>query len=121
MDAPPLPCHQPTLTLHRLPRRIVFGAWLGIIAASGSRSTLGTIQTYVLEHQLSDMDPSSVAWIFSFYTFNSLAWGLIVGPLFDVYGSGWLLMGGSGVLCLAFFLVGLCGEFWHCGSLPLGR
>lgn len=99
----------------------MLGAWFGIIAASGSRSTLGTIQTYVLEHQLSDMDPSSVAWIFSFYTFNSLAWGLIVGPVFDMYGSRWLLLGGSIVLCLAFFLLGECTQYWHCESPASSR
>lgn len=78
---------------------------------------LGTIQTYVLDHQLANMDLSSVAWIFSFYTFNSLAWGFVVGPAFDKFGSRWLLLGGSIILCLAFFLVGVSTEYWHCKSV----
>lgn len=93
---------------------MVLGTWFGIIASAGSRSTLGTYQTYVLEHQLKNTSPSTVAWIFSFYTFHSLAWGMLVGPAVDAYGSRWPLLGGSVILCLAFFLVEECKEFWHC-------
>lgn len=99
--------------------RTVAGAWCGVAASAGARSSLGLYQTYLLGHQLKDCSPSTVAWIFSFFAFNSFFWGIFAGPAFDAYGPRWLLLAGSFLLCAAFFLVGICSQFWHCMFPPI--
>lgn len=47
------------------------------------------------------------------YCFISFFGGVQIGPVFDAKGPFWLLVGGSGMLCLSLLLVGLCTAFWH--------
>lgn len=87
---------------------VVFGSWCGMFASLGIANSLASFQAYISDNQLSSYSPGAIGWIFSIYTFLSFACGIYIGPLFDVYGPRWLILPGSAILLLAFFLIGIC-------------
>lgn len=68
---------------------------------------------YWQENQLSTYSESTIGWVISIYVFLSFGGGLIVGPIFDVYGPRYFLLGGTVLLMLSIFLLGVCTEYWH--------
>lgn len=58
---------------------VVFGAWCAMIPAMGLLNTIGVLQAWILEHQLSDYSDSAVGWIISTYAFCLYIGGAQVG------------------------------------------
>lgn len=89
------------------PYLVVFGSFLSCFTLFGIMNAIGAIESYVESNQLASQSVSSVSWVFSIYMFVSLFLGLLVGPLYDTFGSTYLLLTGS-----LFTFVGL----FTCGS-----
>ncbi|CUM68123.1 uncharacterized protein PRCAT00005840001 [Priceomyces carsonii] len=70
---------------------VVLGSFFGLIVMLGLINSVGVIQAYVSSHQLVDLDSSAVSWVFSVYLSLAYAFGIIVGPIFDKYGTFMLL------------------------------
>lgn len=83
---------------------VVYGSFSGMTASFGLMNTIGTYQAYLSTHQLAHLDPSTIGWVFSFYTFLSFFCGVQIGPFFDNKGPRVLVA--AGTLCL---VVGVFG------------
>ncbi|ODQ80759.1 hypothetical protein BABINDRAFT_160972 [Babjeviella inositovora NRRL Y-12698] len=66
---------------------VVLGSFVGVVFHFGLINSLGPIQTYISTHQLSDVAPSTIAWIFSIFLTTNFGFCLLGGTLFDYYGS----------------------------------
>ena len=77
---------------------VVYGSFSGMTASFGLMNTIGTYQAYLSKHQLSYLDPSTIGWIFSIYTFLSFFGGVQFGPIFDAKGPRVLML--AGTVCL---------------------
>jgi hypothetical protein len=87
---------------------VVFGSWCGLVAALGILNSIGTLQTYVSRHQLSNYTEGTVGWIFSLYTALVFFCGIYIGPLFDKYGPRWLIGPGSVAVVAAVMITSIC-------------
>lgn len=87
---------------------VVFGAWCGVVAALGLLNTLGTFQTYLSTHQLSEYSEGTVGWIFSLFTALCFFCGVYIGPLFDKYGPRWLVDPGSIAVVASVMITSVC-------------
>lgn len=92
---------------------VVFGSFCGMVAALGWMNTIGVYESYLAENQLADYSKSTIGWIISLYVFLSFGAGLVIGPIFDVYGPRLLVLGGAVLIMLASMLLGVCTEYWH--------
>ncbi|KAI9725885.1 MAG: hypothetical protein M1834_009473 [Cirrosporium novae-zelandiae] len=92
---------------------VVFGSFCAMMAAFGVMNTVGIFQSYLKENQLRDYDESTISWIFSVYNSLSFFCSLFIGPIFDAKGPRLLIFLGSLFTVLAFFLLGICTEYWH--------
>lgn len=92
---------------------VVFGAWCGVVAALGLLNTLGTFQTYLSTHQLSEYSEGTVGWIFSLFTALCFFCGVYIGPLFDKYGPRWLVDPGSIAVVASVMITSVCTEYLH--------
>ncbi|KAL9600812.1 MAG: hypothetical protein Q9219_002950 [cf. Caloplaca sp. 3 TL-2023] len=92
---------------------VVLGSFSGMLASFGLMNTIGTFQAYLITHQLADVSPGAVGWIFSIYTFLAFGLGVQIGPVFDAKGPRWLVFGGS--VCLFVGMIGISEstEYWH--------
>jgi len=87
---------------------VVLGSWCGLVAALGILNSIGTLQTYVSRHQLSNYTEGTVGWIFSLYTALVFFCGIYIGPLFDKYGPRWLIGPGSVAVIAAVMITSIC-------------
>jgi len=95
-------------------------AWLTVLGAFcangitiGFVNSTGTIQDYLLTHQLADESSSSVGWIFSIFIFLMFFCGIQAGPLVDIYGATPLLVPGCLLWCLALMMMSFCTEYYQ--------
>ena len=77
---------------------VVYGSFSGMTASFGLMNSIGTYQAWLSTHQLSQLDPSTIGWIFSIYTFLSFFGGVQFGPIFDAKGPRALML--AGTVCL---------------------
>jgi MFS family permease len=100
---------------------VVASAWLLLFPSFGFMVSVGTLQDYWSQHQLSYMSSRDIGWIPSVFVYLSLALGIWVGPLFDRYGPRWLALAGSIGFLLMVFLLAECETYWQmilcCGVL----
>nr|QFR37097.1 MFS transporter [Cyberlindnera americana] len=82
----------------------VLGSFLGLIPAYGIPNSVGAIEAYISQHQLSQVSTSTVAWIFSIYTFFSFGSSIFSGTLFDHAGAKKPMV--IGTICLIGGLLG---------------
>lgn len=87
---------------------VVFGAWCGLLGALGLMNSLGTFQTYITVHQLSNYDEGPVGWIFSTYSALAFLFGVYIGPLFDKFGPRWLIFSGSISVVASMMALSVC-------------
>jgi len=87
---------------------VVLGSFLCCFTLFGLMNSIGAIESYVVSHQLKNVSVSTVSWIFSLYMFVALFLGLFVGPLYDSFGSMWLLLLGSIFVFVGLFTCGVC-------------
>lgn len=66
---------------------VVFGSFMGLIPCFGIFNILGVIESYVNEHQLSNINSSTVGWIFSIFSFITYTTCIFSGTYFDRNGS----------------------------------
>ena len=92
---------------------VVYGAWSGMTASFGIMNTVGTFQAYFSTHQLANLEPATIGWIFSLYTFLSFFLGIQIGPLFDAKGPRVLVL--LGTLCIVGGTLGLAESTSKCG------
>lgn len=74
---------------------------------------IGVFQTYYESHQLSNMSPSTVAWITSLETFMMFFAGPVFGSLFDNYGPRAILLGGSLLHVFGLMMTSLSSEYYQ--------
>ncbi len=77
---------------------VVFGSFMGLVPCFGLLNILGVIESYVNEHQLSNVSSSTVGWIFSINTFMTYTTCIFSGTYFDHGGSRAPLITGSALL-----------------------
>lgn len=92
---------------------VVVGSFLGLIANFGVLNSIGAIQSYVSQHQLKDIETSSISWIFSIYMYLSFAIGIIVGPIFVMKGSFPPLFYGTVLIVGGFMATANCTKVWQ--------
>ncbi|KAK4184491.1 riboflavin transporter MCH5 [Podospora australis] len=82
----------------------VAGSFFITTAVYGLSNSVGVIQPYWAQHQLSSFAVQDIAWISGANIFLCLFLGVQIGPWFDRFGPRWLLLAGSFV-----YLAGLIG------------
>ncbi|KAK5089765.1 hypothetical protein LTR70_006607 [Exophiala xenobiotica] len=81
---------------------VVAGAMLLLYPSFGFMVSIGPVQDYLNQNQLSDYSSRDVGWIPSVFVYLALALGIWIGPLFDRYGPRWIaLIGSVGLACVA--------------------
>ena len=70
---------------------ILLGAFVSLFPAFGFMVSIGTLQGYWQRYQLADYTSRDIGWIPSVFVYLLLARGIVVGPLFDRFGSRWIL------------------------------
>lgn len=91
---------------------VVLGSWMALVSSLGLMNTIGVLQSYVAQNQLSSYSEGTVGWIFSIYTFLSFGMGLYIGPIFDKYGPRWLILLGTVLLAVGTMILSICtGKF----------
>lgn len=78
---------------------VVLGSFLGLIPCFGLFNILGVIESYVDEHQLSNVNSSTVGWIFSVFSFITYTTCIFSGTYFDRNGSRVPLIAGTTLVC----------------------
>ncbi|KAL8966259.1 MAG: hypothetical protein Q9183_003451, partial [Haloplaca sp. 2 TL-2023] len=99
---------------------VVLGSFSGMVAGFGLMNTVGTFQAYISTHQLENVSPGAVGWIFSIYVFLAFGCGLQIGPIFDAKGPRWLVIGGT--VCLVVGMIGISestGRFYLMAPISL--
>jgi predicted MFS family arabinose efflux permease len=79
----------------------------------GVINTFGCFQTYYEQTILSDMSPSSIAWIGSVQSFLLMLVGVITGPLFDAGYFHVLLVAGSFMIPFGLMMTSLSSQYWQ--------
>jgi hypothetical protein len=74
---------------------VCLGSWCCLFASFGWITCIGVFQTYYQENQLSNYNPSDVAWIPSTEIFVMQLGAPIFGKIFDNYGARYLLLFGT--------------------------
>jgi hypothetical protein len=94
---------------------LLFGSFAGMTASFGTMNTIGVFQAYISTHQLKAYTPGQVGWIFSMYIFLSFAGGIVVGGVFDRWGTKWAVLGGTvGVVGGVVGIGGCKGKGFFC-------
>lgn len=92
---------------------VVLGAFCANAITIGFVNSTGTIQDYLLTHQLAEESESTVGWIFSVYIFLMMFGGIQTGPLVDTYGVKLLIVPGCLLWCLSLMVLSLCREYYQ--------
>lgn len=92
---------------------VVLGSTLCLYPSFGFMVSIGPIQDYLHQHQLSSYSSRDIGWIPSIYVYLALGLGIWVGPLFDRYGPRWIALGGTAGYLVMMFLLAECKFFWH--------
>ncbi|KAJ7065874.1 major facilitator superfamily domain-containing protein, partial [Mycena amicta] len=103
----------------------VFGAFLALFCTFGQMNAFGTFQAYYAEHQLSTMEPATIAWIGSLQLWVFFLSGGPIGSLFDTYGPRWLMVAGTIVYVFAIMMTSISTQYYqyllaHGGLFGLG-
>ncbi|CCE79784.1 Piso0_001879 [Millerozyma farinosa CBS 7064] len=92
---------------------VVVGSFLGLTSNFGVINSIGVVQTYISEHQLSHVEASTISWIFSVYLYLSFSVGLIAGPIFVMKGTLPTLISGTVLVVGGFMGAANCKEVWQ--------
>jgi MFS family permease len=87
------------------------GSFCLTTATYGLLSSIGLFQTYWLEHQLSAVSSSSIAWIPAAFGFLDAVFDMPAGILYDAYGSSILLPVSSAVYLASFIELALSSTY----------
>lgn len=92
---------------------VVMSAWLLLFPSFGFMVSIGTLQDYWSQNQLSDYTARDIGWIPSVFVYLSLGLGIWVGPLFDRHGPRWIALLASVGYTVMIFVLAECSKFWH--------
>lgn len=92
---------------------VVFGSFMGLIPVFGMINSLGAIQSYVTKHQLKEVNPSAVAWIFSVYLALSFLSCVLAGSYFDRNGTRAPLYVGTVMYTGGLMATANCKTLWQ--------
>lgn len=92
---------------------VVAGAMLCLYPSFGFMVSIGPVQDYLNQNQLSDYSSRDVGWIPSVFVYLSLALGIWIGPLFDRYGPRWIALIGSTGYVVMMFLLAQCKLYYQ--------
>jgi len=92
---------------------VVAGSALILFSSFGIVNCAGVFVQYYANGPLSDYSTSSITWITSVQTFLVTGSNLIMGNLFDSYGTKWILPIGTVVYSLGLMLLSLSTEFYQ--------
>ncbi|KAI0096949.1 monocarboxylate permease-like protein [Nemania sp. FL0031] len=113
---------KPPLLVEQADDKYPEGGWKAWGVAAGTSFTLfcslgyvnsfGVYQAYYMTHQLSDQEPSRIAWIGSLQFYLVFSAGVFGGPLFDLYGAKvmWLPVV---FYVLSIMLTSISYEYYH--------
>ncbi|KAF6836700.1 riboflavin transporter MCH5 [Colletotrichum plurivorum] len=75
--------------------------------------SIGTVQSFLQENQLTDYSSRDVGWITGVYNFLTMFLGIQTGPWMDVFGPKYL--GPLAVMCAVptFFILAECKTYWQ--------
>ncbi|XXG96376.1 hypothetical protein Hte_002658 [Hypoxylon texense] len=91
---------------------VAAGTSLALFCSLGYVNSFGVYQAYYVAHQLSDQDPSRIAWIGSLQFYLVFSAGVFGGPLFDRYG-GKVIIPGAVLYVLSIMLTSICSKYFH--------
>ncbi|KAL6929619.1 hypothetical protein ACO0SA_001022 [Hanseniaspora valbyensis] len=92
---------------------VVLGAFLGLIPVFGAFNMTSVIETYIQTNQLNNESTTSIGWIFSLFSFLTCFTSIFSGFIFDNYGCRHLMVTGTILYFVSFFLLGECTKIWH--------
>lgn len=92
---------------------VVAGSFINLYPSFGFMVSIGVLQDYWLQNQLSEFSARDVGWIPSVFVYICLAGGLAVGPLFDMFGPKWIMFCGSVAYIVMMFALAECKTYWQ--------
>ncbi|KAJ6549934.1 MFS general substrate transporter [Mycena capillaripes] len=91
----------------------VFGAFMALFCTFGQMNAFGTFQAWYAEHQLSYLEPSTIAWIGSLQLWVFFFSGGPIGQLFDVYGPRWIMVVGSIIYVFSIMMTSISTQYYE--------
>ncbi|KAK1990444.1 major facilitator superfamily transporter [Colletotrichum falcatum] len=91
----------------------VFGSFLFLYPSYGFMQSVGTVQSYLQQNQLSAYSPRDLGWVSGIFTSLCLLLNIQTGPLVDAYGTKLLAPISAALYVPMFFAMGECTEYWH--------
>ncbi|KAI3531279.1 major facilitator superfamily transporter [Colletotrichum paranaense] len=91
----------------------VLGSFMFLYPSYGFMQSVGTVQSYLQLHQLSEYSTRDLGWISGIFTSLALFLGIQAGPLMDAYGTKWLAPISVALYVPVFFIMGECTQYWH--------
>ncbi|KAJ7121840.1 MFS general substrate transporter [Mycena crocata] len=91
----------------------IFGAFMALFCTFGQMNAFGTFQAYYAEHQLSTMEPSTIAWIGSLQLWVFFFSGGPIGRFFDTYGPRWIMIIGSIVYVFSIMMTSISTQYYQ--------
>ena len=92
---------------------VLLGSFMAMFPSFGLMVSIGTLQDYWQFHQLSDYSSQEIGWIPSVFVYLALGLGICFGPLFDRFGSRWILLFSSILYIIMIFLLAECKVYWQ--------
>ncbi|KAI9038972.1 MFS general substrate transporter [Aspergillus affinis] len=92
---------------------VIMGSFCLLMASYGLMNSVGVLQNYFADHQLSHYSASDVGWIPGLFVFLGLSLGVQVGPIFDRYGPTGVVSAGTCCYVVALVLLAECTQYWH--------
>lgn len=86
---------------------VTFGSFCGMGSVFGLINSAGVFEAYFKANQLADHSHSQIGWIFSLYLFLVFFVGIQVGPIFDYYGSRFLVAAASVLIVGSLMLLSI--------------
>ncbi|KAJ7822973.1 MFS general substrate transporter [Mycena olivaceomarginata] len=91
----------------------IFGAFVALFCTFGQMNAFGTFQEYYAEHQLSHLNPSTIAWIGSLQLWVFFFSGGLIGKLFDTYGPRWIMIFGSILYVFSIMMTSISTQYYQ--------
>ncbi|KAJ7621068.1 MFS general substrate transporter [Roridomyces roridus] len=91
----------------------IFGAFMALLCTFGQMNAFGTYQAWYAEHQLSNLEPSTIAWIGSLQLWVFFLSGGPVGKLFDEYGPRWIMVAGTIIYVFSIVMTSISTQYYQ--------
>ncbi|KAJ6475589.1 MFS general substrate transporter [Mycena sanguinolenta] len=91
----------------------VFGAFMALFCTFGQMNAFGTFQAWYAEHQLSHLEPSTIAWIGSLQLWVFFFSGGLIGRFFDAYGPRPIMIVGSIVYVFSIMMTSISTQYYQ--------